>query len=188
MQKIIHNKEERSMKKITAAVLAIITLMTAMLLAGCKTSAVEVPSGMKIVSSDAEAFYLFVPMTWVTNTSSGAASAYYSDKDRSNVSMTCMVSEDVTTVDDYVKKCQAELAALFDSFTPVGEVTDAVIGERNGKCFEYTAKIGETDYKYRQIVVIYKNLFYVFTYTSTPEGFDLHTDDVDNIVSKIRFK
>ena len=36
--------------------------------------------------------------------------------------------------------------------------------------------------------MIYKNLFYVFTYTSTPEGFDLHTDDVDNIVSKIRFK
>ena len=173
------------MKKITAAVLAIITLMTVVLLAGCKTSATEVPSGMKIVSSDAEAFYLFVPMTWVTNTSSGAASAYYSDKDRSNVSMTCMVSEDVTTVDDYVKKCQAELAALFDSYTPVGEVTDAVIGERNGKCFEYTAKIGETEYKY---VVIYKNLFYVFTYTSTPEGFDLHTADVDNIVSKIRFK
>ncbi len=186
MQKIIHNKEERSMKKITAAVLAIITLMTVVLLAGCKTSATEVPSGMKIVSSDAEAFYLFVPMTWVTNTSSGAASAYYSDKDRSNVSMTCMVSEDVTTVD--VKKCQAELAALFDSYTPVGEVTDAVIGERNGKCFEYTAKIGETEYKYRQIVVIYKNLFYVFTYTSTPDGFDLHTADVDNIVSKIRFK
>lgn len=176
------------MKKNIAIILAVITLMSTLLLAGCKVSAVEVPNGMKIVSSDAEAFYLFVPMTWVTNTSSGAASAYYSDKDRSNVSMTCMASDDVTTVDEYVEKCKAELAVVFDDFSPVGEVTDAVIGERNGKCFEYTAKIADTEYKYRQIVVIYKNLFYIFTYTSTPEGFDLHTSDVDNIVSKIRFK
>lgn len=176
------------MKKIVVSILIISALLLPALLCGCKTAAVEVPSGMKIVSSDADAFYLFVPMTWVTNTSSGSASAYYSDKDRSNVSMTCMVSEDVTTVEAYIEKCKAELAVVFDSFTPVGEVTDVVIGERNGKSFEYTAKIGETEYKYRQAVVIYKNLFYILTYTSTPEGFDLHTAEVDDIISKVRFK
>ena len=85
------------MKKKTELSLAILTLIPLLLLTACGSSGVDVPDGMKLVSSDAEAFYLFVPGTWVPNDSSGIASAYYSDKDRSNVSLTCMVPTDVTT-------------------------------------------------------------------------------------------
>ena len=176
------------MKKKTALSLAILTLIPLLLLTACGSSGVDVPDGMKLVSSDAEAFYLFVPGTWVPNDSTGIASAYYSDKDRSNVSLTCMVPTDVTTLDGYVEKCRAELAAAIPNYAPVGEVTDAVLGERNGKSFEYTSSIADVNYKYRQIVVIYKNMFYIFTYTSTPEGYDLHADEVEQIIAKVKFK
>ena len=46
----------------------------------------------------------------------------------------------------------------------------------------------DVNYKYRQIVVIYKNMFYIFTYTSTPEGYDLHADEVEQIIAKVKFK
>ena len=68
------------------------------------------------------------------------------------------------------------------------ENLSAVLGERNGKSFEYTSSIADVNYKYRQIVVIYKNMFYIFTYTSTPEGYDLHADEVEQIIAKVKFK
>lgn len=176
------------MKKIIAVLLAISALLSVLVLSGCSVSGVEVPDGMKVVSSENEAFYLFVPISWVSNDSSGTASAYYSDADRSNVSMTCMASDQVMNIDDYVALCRAELEAVIPNYAPAGEIEDAVLGGRNGKSFDYTASIGDVNYKYRQIVVIYNNLFYIFTYTSTPEGFDLHINEVENIISKIRFK
>lgn len=176
------------MKKHTALFLALAALLSALLTAGCSTSDVEVPDGMKLVSSESEAFYLFAPVTWASNDSSGTASAYYSDADRSNVSMTCMAPSENMSLDDYVTVCQKELEAYIPNYAPVGEVSDTVLGGKNGKCFDYTASIGDTNYKYRQIVVINSNMFYIFTYTSTPEGFDAHIEDVEKIISKIQFK
>lgn len=176
------------MKKISAICLAIAALIPALLLTGCSAPGVDVPDGMKLVSSESEAFYLFAPMSWISNDSSGTASAYYSDADRSNVSMTCMVSDRLMSLDDYVKVCQAELAAAVPNYAPAGEVSDQVLGGKNGKSFDYTASIGDVNYKYRQIVVIHNNLFYIFTYTSTPEGFDLHLADVEKMISKVQFK
>ena len=125
------------MKKIIAVLLAISALLSVLVLSGCSVSGVEVPDGMKIVSSENEAFYLFVPISWVSNDSSGTASAYYSDADRSNVSMTCMASDQVMNIDDYVALCRAELEAVIPNYAPAGEIEDAVLGGRNGKSFDY---------------------------------------------------
>ncbi len=164
-------------------------LLAAMILPSCSASDVEVPDGMKLISSDEEAFYLFVPMSWVTNSSMGMASAYYSDKDRSNISMTCMAPTDaVASLDGYVEYCKAELEAYMPGFEVVGETEDAVLGGRNGRSFTYRASINNIDYKYRQVVVTYQSMFYIFTYTSTLEGYELHADEVETMISKVLFK
>lgn len=164
-------------------------LLAAMILTSCSASAVEVPDGMKIISSDEEAFYLFAPMSWVTNSSMGMASAYYSDGDRSNISMTSMVPTDaVSSLDGYIAYCKAELEAYLPGFEAVGETEDAVLGGRNGRSFVYRASIGDIDYKYRQVVVTYQSMFYIFTYTSTVDGYELHTDEVETMISNVLFK
>ena len=54
--------------------------------------------------------------------------------------------------------------------------------------FDYTATVNGIPYKYRQIVSAYKDIFYVFTYTSTVDCFDAHLTDVDSIVAYFTFK
>lgn len=164
-------------------------LLAAIILTSCSASAVEVPDGMKIISSDEDAFYLFAPMSWVTNSSMGMASAYYSDGDRSNVSMTSMVPTDaVSSLDGYVAYCKAELEAYMPGFETEGETEDAVLGGRNGRSFVYLASIGEVNYKYRQVVVTYQSMFYIFTYTSTVDGYESHIDEVETMIANVLFK
>lgn len=182
------------MKRKISLTLALLIALSTILLVGCSSSSVEVPDGMRLVSTDSDAFYLFAPGGWIDNTSSGAASAYYSDNDRSNVSMTCMspysISEDNPPVNakEYVEVCRAELAAYMPGYEAVGEVSDVVMGGRNGKSFEYTASMGDVTYKYRQVVVVYQDLYYILTYTSTAEGYDLHTADIDKVIENVKFK
>lgn len=164
-------------------------LLAAIALTSCSSSAVEVPDGMKIISSDEDAFYLFAPMSWVTNSSMGMASAYYSDGDRSNISMTSMVPTDaVSSLDGYVAYCKAELEAYMPGFEVDGETEDAVLGGRNGRSFVYRASIGDVNYKYRQVVVTYQSMFYIFTYTSTVDGYESHIDEVETMIANVLFK
>ena len=173
------------MKRIIVALMCALMLVS---LVGCSDAGA--PEGMQNAASENEAFYLFVPKAWAANTSSGIASAYYSASvDRSNVSVTCTLpGEGYLSVEQYVTYTTDSLGKLLDDFAVASAPAESTLGGAAALSFDYTATVNGVAYKYRQIVSAYKDIFYVFTYTSTAELFDSHLEDVNTILSHFTFK
>lgn len=173
------------MKKIIVALMCALMLVS---LVGCSNAGA--PEGMQNAASENEAFYLFVPKAWTPNTSSGIASAYYTaNVDKSNVSVTCTLpGEGFLSVDQYVSYTTESLSKMLGDFAVVSDPAEATLGGAAALSFDYTATVNGVSYKYRQIVCAYKDIFYVFTYTSTAELFDSHLEDVNTILSHFTFK
>ncbi len=105
------------MKKRFVAILSLIAALT-LIFVGCSDD--SAPEGFKNVANENDAFFLYVPTTWVSNTAGGTASAYYSSSDTSNVSMTCMLmSSELMSLDDYSTKSVESLSAVLPNFTLV---------------------------------------------------------------------
>lgn len=96
-----------------------------------------VPAGMKLVSTDAVDYTMYVPEDWTVDISTGVVSAYVSNTDRSNVTMAAFnLSDDNSTMTalEYWDKYEADLIATFpdmqyispDSINGDSETTEAV--------------------------------------------------------------
>ena len=92
------------------SLISLICLMASLVLVLSGCSADGAPDGYKNVANENDAFYFYVPTTWVSNTSGGTASAYYSSDDFSNVSFTCMVIDPGVT--DTLETYKETLAAI----------------------------------------------------------------------------
>lgn len=182
----------------------LICLLTSLLLilSGCSES--EAPDGYQNVASDRESFYFYVPTTWVSNTSGGTASAYYSSDDYSNVSFTCMVIEpgEMDDLEEYKTITLTELEALLPDFKTFDTVKVTVdtseednvsaallsIDGRETITFEYECTLSDQTYRYMQAVTMKDDFFYIFTYTSLAENYDAHLEEVNQIIAYIEFK
>ena len=50
--------------------------------------------------------------------------------------------------------------------------------------FEYNGE----KYESRQVVCIYRGMFYILTYTAKAESFELHSAEVEKIISEVEFR
>lgn len=170
-----------------------------LILSGCSDS--EVPDGYQNVATEKEAFCFYVPKSWVDNTSSGTASAYYSSDDYSNVSFTCMVIDpgEMDDLAEYKAISVEELGAILPEFKLIEketvedalaeeESTPITIAARETITFEYECTLGGQTYRYMQAVTMKDDFFYIFTYTSLAENYDSHLEEVNSIISYITFK
>ena len=185
------------MKRSLCFLICILSVLT-LVLSGCSDS--EVPDGYQNVATSNEAFYFYVPKSWVDNTPSGIASAYYSSDDYSNVSFTCMVIEPgkMDELEEYKSVSIEELGAILPDFKVIekdttedalaDEVAPLTIAGRETVTFEYECTLGGQTYRYMQAVTMKDDFFYIFTYTSLAENFDKHTEEVNSIISYINFK
>lgn len=181
------------------SLITLICLLTSciLVLSGCSES--SAPEGYQNVATDKESFYFYVPKTWVSNTSGGTASAYYSSDDYSNVSFTCMVIDpgEMDDLQEYKTITLAELEAVLPDFKIVETTTDdesteetapLTIAARETIIFEYECTLSGQTYRYMQAVTMKDDFFYIFTYTSLAENYDKHYEEVGNIISYIDFK
>ncbi len=169
-----------------------------LILSGCSKE--SAPDGYQNVATENESFCLYVPTTWVSNTSGGTVSAYYSSDDFSNVSFTCMIIEpgSMDTLETYKEvalKEFAEVLPAFKEFTSEPkldengmEIVPPSIDGRETLIFEYECTLGEDNYKYKQAVTMKDDFFYIFTYTSLADNYEKHIDEVDQIIEYIKFK
>ena len=70
---------------------------------------VDVPDGMKLASTDERAYRFFVPASWQINKRTDISAVYYSDSDRSNVSVQlyiCGTGDEVQSIDTYFARCE----------------------------------------------------------------------------------
>lgn len=175
-----------------------------------ETPAVEVPEGMQIASFDEHYYYFFVPESWKVNNRTTVSSAYFSEGDRSNVTMQmCMVSESEIqkTVDEYFRECEEKYKKIFTNYTPISVKYDndesvesesesastsdeeLQMGGRAAKRFVYEFEYGGMKYRQMQVICSKGGVFYVLTYTSSQDDtFDSHLPDVEKMIETFKIR
>lgn len=170
------------MKKIAVLLLALL------MLAGCAKNEDGVPENMQLASRADVTYCLYVPKTWNVNTDSGVSSAYYSSTDSSNVSVMSYYPEaESMSIDDYWKLTEAEYQTAFTGYSLISTETTLLGGRKAGK-YTFDLTIGEEQVRMMQVIAAYDSMFYVFTYTSAPETFDSHIQEVQTIVDNFTFR
>ncbi|MCR5262847.1 MAG: DUF1795 domain-containing protein [Clostridiales bacterium] len=170
-----------------------ITCMTALLLAlalsSCTARLDGAPDGMKLISTDDVEYYLYVPQSWTEDISTGVVTAYVSEKDRSNISMAAFETGDSSmTAAAFWEKYEADLTATFPDAV-FGETENTVVdGSIAAEQHTFTATVTGYEYEFMETVFVRGGTAYILTYTSTPESFDSHLDDVRSVISSLKFR
>lgn len=122
-------------RKVLAALCAALVSLGALTAAGCSKKENWIPAGMKLASSDAVDYILYVPDSWTVDISTGVLSAFVSGVDRSNITMIAFNLEgDDTylTPQQYWDKQEPQLIATFPDLTyidPTAEPEDTAASD-----------------------------------------------------------
>ncbi len=155
-------------------------------LAACGDDA-SVPDGMQDVSGDGVAYSLYIPATW--NPTHDIDGGYYSQSDKSSISVTSYYPElDTPNIAAYWEKCKASYIETYSDFALVEEAAEVVLGGKAAASYVFTGSMGGEALKYRQIIAIHGDKFYIMTYTSTVENYDLHEEDLKAVMENFKFK
>ena len=155
-----------------------------------KPAKVKAPSGMKIASSNEVAYRLFVPEDWVVDREQRIFAAY-EPNDRTNVSVVAYLPpESGLSVDDFfaMENELMQSTAGAEGFALLSQSEDGTLGQRPAKIFDFQYRIGANTYRYRQLIAIYKGMFYTLTYTSTEEHFAEHLDALEAVAAAFIFR
>ena len=145
---------------------------------------VEAPDGMKLASTEERPYRFFVPEAWQIDYRSALSAAYFSDSDKSNVSLQGhMLGVDDMKLEDYWRQNEQKYINLYgEGYTLLESDYEFKMGGNKSAKYIYTVKSGDNTYKVMQTVCVKGAMAYVFTYTSTPELFDSHIDDVSKML------
>ncbi len=149
----------------------------------------ESPEGMFLVSNKLVSYRFYAPDGWKTDYEHQIY-AVYCEEDRSSVSVSpYMPKEEGMSVADYFSVSKNQMIELGgeDSFAMLDE-EETELGGRKATAYTYTYRIGGTTYQYKQVIVVYKSMVYSMTYTSLPEHFEKHLDDVNAMIDAFEFR
>ena len=148
-----------------------------------------------ILASDEKlaGFSLYVPSDFNVDYSSAIVSATHADG--SNITMTKATATG-NTIGNYWELRKKELSFYVDSITDLGENPREIefANAQNAVVCEYTYNYNGDTYRVYQIFCVSKGLLgtnlsakgYIFTYTALEDNFDLHFDDIDRILKKVK--
>ena len=196
--------------KVYARLIAVL-LCTVMLMAtaSCAKTSEEIPDGMQIASCAGADYRLFVPTSWVPNTAYGVSGAYRSLDTQSTVSvmtydvqlyMEEMAADGVNTEESGARmewfwksqclkpvECRAlNQAVTVDADACISTSLDGANARQY--CYHGVIKGAEqTELFFLQVVAERNSRFYVFTFTATPEMFDLYRTEVEQMLSYFVF-
>ncbi len=178
------------MKKILLILSAILLLITT---TSCSKEDTGLPEGMALLDNEAVDYLFYYPQEWHADRNDGMVSAYVSEKDRSNVSVTTFAaSADVASVEGYLTMGDTtyfdNMKETFPDLEMISDGEETSLGGVPAKQYVFTATVAGEVYKFRQVIAYRYGYIYMLTYTSTAEGFDTHTDDVNSIISEFKFK
>ena len=183
--------------KNTKAILAVILLLSMAVLAVSCGQNSDVPKGMQQIESEFVDYKFYVPSTWTVDKTSGFLSAYVPD-DKSNVSMMTMTATRAyADVGEYLDEYLAELKNTYvgfeyiaaESLVPTAEKpkTGLTLGGKEAARLVYRIAVGDTVYKYMQVITSSGYYIYTLTYTALEEKFDSHIEDVNKIITEFKF-
>ena len=154
------------MKRILAVILI---LVMSLCLFACGDD--EVPDGMFLASNtDIVDYKLFAPEGWlVSNQDRASTQVYVSESDRTNVLvMQWNVTENTKTVADWWEKeykPQVFEMGVYKEITVLEEGSDILLNQKAAKKYVYTAKLGDSFFKYEVIACIHQASIHVIHIT-----------------------
>ncbi len=192
------------MKRIVSIILAAVILLSCAMLASCGSDKDEdgTPKGMKLISAESASYKFYVPTTWQADVASGATTAYYSLTDTSSVSVMVFTLENSDSdVSDWWKSFLSDFKNVYNDFELISE-EEAVLDGAAAAKFVFTGSLVHKDeksgaedketFKFMQVAAVKTKKLsspevYVITYTSSPEVYDDHIEEVTKMVDEFRF-
>ena len=148
----------------------------------------KTPEGMKIASHDKIEYRFYVPKSWICDSESGISEAYYPESERTNVTVTSYSPEGDVSAAEYVALCEEEYKTAILGYELIEKRDGFKVAERDAVSITFTANYDGISYKIRQTTFVYNAMVYSITYTATESAFDLHTDDLDAMISAFTFR
>lgn len=176
-----------------AIFLAMCIALSAVSLASCsKKDDTDAPDGMVNIAAADAGYSFFVPTTWKYTTGSDTPSAYYSNNDASNVSvMSFSVEYSDYTVDDWWNSFAEDFEEVYEGYELISS-EETVLGGVAAVKKVFKGTLGELEYEFLQVSAIRREALsapqvVVFTYTSVPDAFEGHSDDVAKMIENFKF-
>ena len=185
------------MRKIITLILALTMIFSCAVLASCgNETEQEAPSGMKRASAEEASYIFYVPSTWQCDVASGATTAYYSNSDTSSVSvMTFALENSDADAADWWSGFEADFKNVYDDFE-IESREDVKLDGVDGAKVVFTGALthdGEdkVTFKFMQVAAVRKKTLsapevYVVTYTSSPEVYDNHLEEVQKMLDNFK--
>ena len=193
------------MKRFLSAILAAVMLFSCVLLTSCGSDKDEdgTPKGMKLASSDSASYKFYVPTTWQNDVASGSTIAHYSMTDTSSISVMVFTLENSDSdVYDWWKSFLADFNNVYTDFELISEDGEATLDGAPAAKFVFSGALVHKDeksgtetretFKFMQTAAVRKKALsapevYVITYTSSPEVYDSHIEEVNKMIEEFRF-
>lgn len=147
----------------------------------------KTPSGMKIASGDNVEYVLYVPKSWICNSTLGANAAYANESGKPNFSVTSYSPDGDLTPEQYFELAEKSYAENLSGYTRVSE-SDTKVHGIAAKSYVYTVSYGGVEYKIMQTVTVYGGRIYSLTYTAPSDVFDSHLEEVTQITNCFIFR
>ncbi|MBR6916857.1 MAG: hypothetical protein IKN38_01610, partial [Clostridia bacterium] len=138
----------------------------------------------------------YVPDTWQCDVASGATTAYYSATDTSNVNVMAFTLENSDSdVSEWWSSYTEDFKKVYEDFEVISE-TESVLDGAAATKFVFTGALthdgAKEVYKFMQIAAVHRNTLsapevYVITYTSSPDSYDSHIDEVEKMIANFKF-
>ncbi len=145
---------------------------------------VEVPEGMKLISSAHTDYYFFVKSDWIPTVTTGMTSAHAPDSSDNNISCTAFTA-DFENLDDYWKEYEEDIKNTFGNMTYENgdkKFTETKLDGLLAKLYTYSVTMSDTTTYYAQYVAVYSGQIYFITAASNS------FDSARSIEFEIRFK
>lgn len=168
-------------KKIAALFLVLLLSLCAV---ACSPEESDIPEDMQSATLEGEPFRLFVPQSWILNTSSGVSSAYASTTQKMMVSARYYTpADDTMTLSDYMAFCVTAYEKTLDSFTVV-EQKAAVLGGQDALRLSFTMVEDQIELTCFQISVLYKGDMVSLNGYCPTASYESMSAEFDQIVSE----
>ena len=171
------------MKKIA---LILSALMLALSLVSCTESDPTIPDGMQRLTNDVINYNLYVPDGWTESISTGAVGAYCSNEDPTNVTVMAWNVDSTMTLDAWWEQYKADIELVFSDVN-LQSTENVTLGGVAANKYTYSAKLGDYEYMYVQCACLHWSMVYVMTFTSTPDRFESHEGDIEDIITYFEF-
>ena len=146
------------------------------------------PEGMKIASHDKIEYRFYVPLSWICDSESGISEAYYPESEKTNVTVSAYSPDSPVSAPEYVSLCEEEYKTAILGYELLEKADGFKVANRDALSITFSANYDGVDYKIRQVVFEYNQMIYSITYTATESCFELHTDDLDKMISEFTFR